>query len=125
MRALLEAPDLPPLSAAVDVAAFRIATEAVLNSARHGGTDRAWVLIRHDDENLEVSVRDTGAAAGTWVPGVGLASMRERAAEVGGTLQVTTSPAGSVVRALLPSAAQSRAGDDAGRPGGAAAGSPT
>jgi two-component system NarL family sensor kinase len=47
-------------------------------------------------------VRDSGSAVGTWVPGVGLSSMRERAAEVGGTLQVTTSPQGALVRALLP-----------------------
>ena len=105
MHVQIEANDLPPLQAAVEVAAFRIATEAVLNSARHSGTDQAWVQMQLKDDTLDVSVRDTGSAAGTWQPGVGLSSMRERAAEVGGTLTVTTGPEGSHVRALLPSAA--------------------
>jgi signal transduction histidine kinase len=105
MHVQVEANDLPPLPAAVEVAAFRIATEAVLNSARHSGTDRAFVHIQHQDDTLDVSVRDPGPGASAWQPGVGLSSMRERAAEVGGTLDVTTGPEGSHVRALLPAAA--------------------
>ena len=105
MQVQVEANDLPPLPASVEVAAFRIATEAVLNSARHSGTDQAWVRIQHEDDCLEVSVRDLGSAAHTWHPGVGLSSMRERAAEVGGTVQVATGPEGSHVMALLPSPA--------------------
>ena len=83
MHVQVEANDLPPLPAAVEVAAFRIATEAVLNSARHSGTDRASVHIQHKDDTLEVSVRDPGSGTSAWQPGVGLSSMRERAAEVG------------------------------------------
>ncbi len=75
---------------------------AVINSARHSGTDQAWIHIQPDDGCLEVTVRDSGIAGGTWVPGVGLSSMRERAAEVGGELQVTTDDEGSFVRAQLP-----------------------
>lgn len=105
MHVRVEADDLPPLPAAVEVAAFRIATEAVLNSARHSGTDQAWVRIQHKDDCLEVTVRDPGSTADAWQPGVGLSSMRERAAEVGGAIHVTTSPEGSRVQALLPSAA--------------------
>ena len=102
MRVLVQAHDLPPLPAAIEVAAFRIATEAVLNSARHSGTDQAWVQIEFDDECLALTVRDAGSGRGTWVPGVGLSSMRERAAEVGGTFQVATDGDGSLVKALLP-----------------------
>ena len=98
----VEAHGLPALPAAVEVAAFRIATEAVMNSARHSGTEQAWVQIRCQDGCLEVSVRDTGSTVGSWVRGVGLSSMRERAAEVGGTIQMTTNPEGSLVRALIP-----------------------
>jgi two-component system, NarL family, sensor kinase len=105
MHVRVEANDLPPLPAAVETAAFRIATEAVLNSARHSGTDRASVHLRHKDDTLDVSVRDPGCGTSAWQPGVGLSSMRERAAEVGGTLTVTTGAEGSHVRALLPSAA--------------------
>ncbi len=102
MRVLVEAGSRPRLPAAVEVAAFRIATEAVLNSARHSGSDRAWVRIDSRGEVLSVSVRDAGSGVGGWVPGVGLSSMRERAAEVGGTLTVTTTADGSLVKALLP-----------------------
>ncbi|MCB0963826.1 MAG: hypothetical protein KDA98_11085 [Acidimicrobiales bacterium] len=102
MAVEVEAPDLPDLPAAVEVAAFRIATEAATNAARHSGTDRAWVRLCPKGEALEIEVRDRGIPNGEWVPGVGLASMRERAAEVGGTLQVTREADGSTVRALLP-----------------------
>ena len=105
MHVRVEANDLPPLPASVEVAAFRIAVEAVLNAARHSGTDRASVDIQHKDDTLEVSVRDPGSGTSAWQPGVGLSSMRERAAEVGGTLKVTTGPEGSHVMALLPSPA--------------------
>jgi signal transduction histidine kinase len=93
---------MPALPAAIETAAFRIATEATMNSARRSGTDQAWVQIEHRDGCLEVSVRDAGSAVNSWVPGVGLSSMRERAAEVGGKVQVTTDHEGSLVRALLP-----------------------
>ena len=102
MHVRVEASDLPPLPAAVETAAFRIAIEAALNSARHSGTEQAWVQIQHQDGCLEVSVRDTGSTPDSWVPGVGLSSMRERAAEVGGKIQVTTNQEGSLIRAVLP-----------------------
>jgi signal transduction histidine kinase len=102
MHVQVEAHDLPELPAAVETAAFRIATEAAMNSARHSGTDQAWVQVQHHDGYLEVCVRDAGSTVDSWVPGVGLSSMRERAAEVGGKIQVTTNQEGSLIRALLP-----------------------
>ena len=102
MHVVVEADDLPPLPASVEVAAYRIATEAVTNSARHSRTDHAWLQLRQDRDHLEVTVRDNGSSAGTWVPGVGLSSIRERASEVGGTVDITANGHGSEVRALLP-----------------------
>jgi two-component system, NarL family, sensor kinase len=102
IHVVVEADDLPTLPAAVEVAAFRIATEAVNNSARHSGTDQVWVRIIHEHDHLTVTVRDTGSSDGAWVPGVGLASMRERAAEIGGSIDITSNSDGSQVRALLP-----------------------
>lgn len=104
MQVIVDAPDLAPLPAAVEVAAYRIATEAVSNAARHSGTDRAWVHLDLDLDGdvLEVQVRDAGCVEGDWVPGVGLSSMRERAAEVGGTLQVINGAKGTTVHAELP-----------------------
>jgi signal transduction histidine kinase len=61
----VEAPaGLPRLPAAVEVAAYRIATEAVTNSARHSGTDLAWVCIELGDDCLAVTVRDPGPMTG-------------------------------------------------------------
>jgi len=58
MQVTVAAPELPQLPAAVEVAAYRIATEAVTNSARHSGTDRAW------EEPDVVQVGDGGPAVG-------------------------------------------------------------
>jgi len=102
MTVHVEVHDLPALSASVEVAAYRIALEAVTNSARHSGGDHAWLRIDHDQNLLVVSVRDTGGSHGEWTPGVGLASMRERASEVGGSLDITHNGGGSQVRASLP-----------------------
>jgi two-component system NarL family sensor kinase len=93
---------LPDLPAAVETAAYRIATEALTNAARHSGADSATVRIGFDDGRLSVAVRDPGTNGHPWTPGVGLASMRERAAEVGGTVTVTGSEQGFLVQALLP-----------------------
>jgi two-component system NarL family sensor kinase len=93
--------DLPPLPAAVEVAAYRIATEALVNVARHAGATSAEVRVQCNGI-LEVEVTDDGGHGSPWVPGVGLASMRERADEVGGTVEVGPSGHGGRVRAWFP-----------------------
>lgn len=98
MRVQLVADDLRDLPAAVEVAAYRIVTEALTNAARHSGSDLVAARLVRAGGALDVEVRDGGAATGPWRPGVGIASMRERAQELGGTL--TT--AGGVVQAELP-----------------------
>lgn len=98
------APDeLGELPAAVEVAAFRIATEAVTNVSRHSGADRCEVYLEIGD-SLAVTVRDNGSGidAGA-IPGVGLHSMRRRAEELGGTLDLDSDPArGTELTARLP-----------------------
>jgi signal transduction histidine kinase len=94
---------LPPLPAAVEVAAFRIAAEAMTNVSRHADATRCTVHLTVNGA-LELSVRDNGhgAPAGT-TPGVGWTSMAERAAELGGSCTITSrSSGGTVVRAVLP-----------------------
>lgn len=174
---------LPELPAAVEVAAYRIAVEALTNVARHAGGSRARAALRVVDGALVLEVEDdgppaagagagtgagvpaagagagagagvqaagagagagtgagagagTGAGAGAgvpgagagagagagvwgagvsgvggggpategsgWQPGVGIASMRERAAELGGTLECGATSSGGRVRAVLP-----------------------
>jgi signal transduction histidine kinase len=101
------APDrLPALSAAVEAAAYRIATEALTNAVRHSGGDRVEVRI-HADGQLHVEVADDGPTGGQdgdarWRPGVGLSSIRERAAELGGTCVAGPGPDGGLVLATLP-----------------------
>jgi two-component system NarL family sensor kinase len=103
MRVDVEAPEsLPELPAAVETAAYRIALEALTNAARHSGSDTADLRIGVLAGRLSVSVCDGGRNSRTWEPGVGISSMRERAAEVGGTLTVTGGDTGSRVEALLP-----------------------
>jgi signal transduction histidine kinase len=98
------ADDLPPLRAAVEVAAYRIATEAVSNAVRHAGASTCTVSLGLSGEDLLVEITDDGRGVpADAVPGVGSTSMRERAGELGGTLDVTTGAgAGTTVRARLP-----------------------
>ena len=104
LEVVLDGPDAaPPLPAAVEVAAFRIVTEALTNVVKHSGATRAVVTVELGS-GLLVSVTDNGcgpSAAGTG--GVGWSSMRERAAELGGSCTVAARhEGGTVVRAILP-----------------------
>jgi signal transduction histidine kinase len=93
--------DLPPLPAAVEVAAYRIATEALVNIARHADATSAQVRVRCNGA-LEIEVTDDGGGTADWVPGVGLASMRERADEVSGRVVAGPSGHGGRVHASFP-----------------------
>ena len=93
---------LPDLPAAVETAAYRIALEALTNAARHSGSDTAELRIGLRAGGLSVTVHDDGRNGHPWEPGVGISSMRERAAEVGGTLTVADDGEGFAVQALLP-----------------------
>jgi signal transduction histidine kinase len=96
-------PALPQLSAAIEVAAYRIAVEAVTNSVRHAGASSCHVQVDADGAlRLEVVDDGSGITEGT-PPGVGLAAMRERAAEVGGSCTVAPADGrGTRVLAVLP-----------------------
>ena len=95
--------DVEPLPAAVEVAAYRIALEAVTNALRHSGAERCTVTLRRADGTLLLQVRDTGRGlAADPGAGVGLTSMRERAEELGGTCTVTSSEGGTQVDVRLP-----------------------
>ncbi|WP_261556186.1 sensor histidine kinase [Frankia tisae] len=89
------------LSAAVEVAAYRIATEAVLNVRRHSMADQCTVRISCDPD-LHLTVSDNGTAAAPWRAGVGLRSMRERAAQVGGICEAGPTGDGGLVSIRIP-----------------------
>lgn len=93
--------ELPPLSAAVEVASYRIATEALTNVVRHSRAEHAVVSVECSDR-LEVRVSDDGLDPEAWRPGVGLQSMAERVAELGGWFSAGPTPAGGLVHAAFP-----------------------
>lgn len=93
--------DFPDLPAAVEVAAYRIVVEALTNVARHSDSSSAAVRLAPAADRLTIEVTDHGRS-GSWSPGVGLASMRERAEELGGSLVAGPEPDGGRVTALLP-----------------------
>ncbi|GCD91381.1 hypothetical protein NLS1_33870 [Nocardioides sp. LS1] len=92
------------LPAAVEVAAYRIAAEALTNVVRHAGATRARVGLALEDGHLVVEVADDGRGIPAEAQaGVGLVGLRERAAELGGRSEVTCPPrGGTTVRAWLP-----------------------
>lgn len=94
---------LPPLSAAVEVAAYRIVQEALVNIARHAHAQHGIVALTIDTA-LEIAITDDGIGiAADRRAGVGLTSMRERAEELGGTCTVAPSLGGGTrVSARLP-----------------------
>jgi two-component system, NarL family, sensor kinase len=100
----VDGPDeAPPLPAAVEVAAYRIALEAMTNSARHARA--ATCTVRVDiDGALRLEIADDGTGLPEeYRAGVGISSMRERAAELGGTCTIERrTPTGTLVRATIP-----------------------
>jgi signal transduction histidine kinase len=100
----LDAPEtLPPLPAAVEVAAYRIALEAINNVNRHAHARYCSVrLALCDDLCLEISDDGRGFPAHVRA-GVGMASMRERAEELGGKCELERQPGqGTRVLVRLP-----------------------
>ena len=103
LRIDVEVPEeLPRLSAAVEVAAYRIVMEALTNVARHTTANGVTVRLAPGPHGLVVEVADDGGTGAEWVAGVGLSSMRERAAELGGSLTAGPTPEGGRVVAVLP-----------------------
>jgi two-component system, NarL family, sensor kinase len=98
----LDVPDeLPALPAAIEVATYRITTEALTNVVRHSKASGALVQLSCT-ERLELSITDDGPPNGAWAPGVGLDAMRERAAELGGSFRAGPTPTGGQVVASFP-----------------------
>lgn len=104
LRVTLEAPEqLPPLPAAVEVAAYRIVLEALTNVVKHARARHCHVRLWLAD-GLRLEVTDDGQGILPGSPaGVGLTSMRERAAELGGACQLEpVTPHGARLTARLP-----------------------
>ncbi|MGW2161464.1 GAF domain-containing sensor histidine kinase [Nonomuraea sp. NPDC001699] len=131
LRVDVHAPDdLPALPAATEVAAYRIATEALANTHKHAGATWAQLRVEIAGERLHLEISDDGCGIGQHPPavpaaappdpgvagpagsGVGLASMHERATELGGSCTIEERPGGGTrVRVELP-AGQEGSDDD-------------
>jgi signal transduction histidine kinase len=94
---------LPPLPPAVELAAYRITAEALANAIRHAAATRIRVDLAVTDGTLVLRIRDDGLglrAGGE--PGLGLASMAQRAADLGGSCDVDGRRGGTTVTTRLP-----------------------
>jgi signal transduction histidine kinase len=110
----VHAGDVPALDPQRETAVYRIAQEAIGNALRHSGSRAVTVTIGCRQRNLVLEVSDDGRGFDPRAPqhGVGLASMRERAASAGGRLAISSLPGrGSKVRLSIPAAARRPAGE--------------
>jgi signal transduction histidine kinase len=100
---------LPDLEPQVELAAVRIAQEALTNAMRHAAARRVVVTLRCEADGVVVDIDDDGTSGSPSDPrrdGTGLVGMQERAAACGGRLRIDTSPLGGWrIRAWLPARA--------------------
>lgn len=94
----------PTLPAAVEVAVYRIAQEALTNVRRHAGAGSVVLLLWVEPGELGLTVSDDGIGLTPQIEyGLGLLSMRERAQEIGGVLTVQPAePRGTCITARFP-----------------------
>lgn len=92
------------LSAAVEVAVYRIAQEALTNVSRHARAQTATLALWFEGDGLRLEVTDDGVGLSPEAePGIGLASMRDRAEGIGGTLTILPNrPRGTCITARFP-----------------------
>ncbi|MEU2198717.1 sensor histidine kinase [Isoptericola sp. NPDC019482] len=104
--------DVRPLPVPVETALLRVAQSALANVAEHSGADHARLTLTYERDTVTLDVVDdghgfdpavVGAAARASGRGFGLPSVRSRAAELGGTVALETSPgAGTALAVTLP-----------------------
>jgi signal transduction histidine kinase len=104
--------DMPRLSESVEIALFRVLQESLTNVHRHSRATSAEIKVESDAEQITMEVRDHGDGMPSRVLqqlqgdgtklGVGLAGMRERVHELGGSFDVDSDGHGTTVRARVP-----------------------
>ncbi len=95
--------DLAGLPAVVSAAARRVLQESITNVLRHAGARHAQVTLCREAGVLTVRVRDDGRGAAAARDGFGIRGMRERVAQLGGTLSAGSGPDGGfAVEATIP-----------------------
>lgn len=109
IRSRLEQPQqdarLPP---EIELALFRVVQEGLANVHRHSGSPTAEIRVAKRRGEVSVEIRDKGhgiprrQVSQGMTRGVGIAGMRERLHELGGRLEVRSSPRGTTLRAAVP-----------------------
>jgi|SRR5579862_1649407 signal transduction histidine kinase len=101
--------DFPRLAPEVETALFRIIQEALTNVFRHAQARKVWVTLAEKKKEIAVSVRDDGvgvlehsAQFRSGNSGVGIASMRQRAKELGGEVRIRNASPGTIVELVIP-----------------------
>jgi signal transduction histidine kinase len=97
--------ELPELGPPQETAVYRVAQEALHNALRHSGAGQVRVSLALRQGRIVLEVSDDGQGFGEPAPppGLGLPSMRERAAAIGGTLTIRSVPGrGTTVRMTAP-----------------------
>jgi two-component system NarL family sensor kinase len=116
--------DLPAqmqrLPQTIEIALFRIVQEGLSNIHRHSGSQTALIRLKNPDDSVELEIADQGRGlppgtldqdvASASRIGVGIAGMRERARQLGGSLTITSGETGTKLQVVLPAegAARSR-----------------
>lgn len=96
-------PDLGRLPEDVEVTVFRVVQECLTNIHRHSGSSTARLSLIRGPANLVLEVEDAGQGIpGNAPSGVGIASMRERVQQLGGSLEIVSHPGGTTVTATIP-----------------------
>jgi len=127
--------DLPPqlsrLDRDVETALFRVLQEALTNVHRHSGGSRVRILLQGDAEQVQLEITDNGRGIPQErlyrlrndgsAAGVGLAGMRERVRELGGSLRVASAYPGTTVIATIPLLQPSRQSAEESNKGASAA----
>jgi signal transduction histidine kinase len=97
---------VPPLDPTTEVALYRVAQEALHNALRHSGGRCVTISVSGASRRIVLEVTDDGSGfdpLSAQGGGLGLASMRQRAATAGGTVQVVSAPGqGTTVRLEAP-----------------------
>lgn len=104
VQCTLAAPDdLPRLPDALELAAYRIAQEALTNALRHARARHIRIALHARADTLQLTIEDDGAGYDTAADaGFGRRAMRERATQLHGTLEETSSERGTCVHARFP-----------------------
>jgi signal transduction histidine kinase len=106
----VEGPLGPRPSREIETAIYRSVQEALMNVAKHARASRVWIALEQGPQHIRYTLRDDGigfevqAALAKWGrQGIGLLSIQERVAEVGGRAAITSAPGqGTELRLTIP-----------------------